>query len=295
MTFHSLRFGRAAASYETHSRIQERMAGILTELGGAGNPTDGQEPERTEIKGGRRTPEARPGRILEMGCGTGLLTRNLVALHSDARLIATDASPRMIETARTKMAAAEPGASGRIHWLVFEASGETRAQGEASAPESVREYAHYDLAASNALVQWFPDLRRHFAMVGSLLAPAGAYLVSGFARDNFPELNAILREPPFCYAGAPGHARDEIEAAASQAGFAMETWKAESVETVLPSARDFLESIKALGSARRPEEGRPLTRERLGKLIETYQERYGCPGGVRATWKPWYAALRMPA
>jgi hypothetical protein len=27
-------------------------------------------------------------------------------------------------------------------------------------------------------------------------------------------------------------------------------------------------------------------------LLEGYQERYGCEGGVRATWKPWLARLQ---
>lgn len=278
MTFHSLRFGRAAASYESHSGIQERMARILSDMG------------KTDA-----SPAPCPGRILEMGCGTGLLTRSLRALYPDAMLVATDAAMRMIETARANLAESETRTSGRLHWLHFDASGVVMMPGADPAPEAVRDFHPFDLAASNALVQWFPDLRSHFDMVASLLAPNGGYLVSGFARDNFPELNAILREPPFGYAGAPGHTRDGIEAAAAMAGFTVKTWKAESVETVLPSARDFLDSIKALGSARRPEEGNSLTRGRLKMLIDTYQERYGCPGGVRATWKPWYAALRRPA
>src|SRR5690606_26464591 len=191
----------------------------------------------------------------------------------------------------------DTGTSGRIHWIAFEASGESGTSGMSGAdakPESVGDFSPYDLAASNALVQWVPDLARHFAMVRSLLAPGGAYLVSGFARDNFPELNAILREPPFCYPGAPGHTQAEVGAAAAKAGFALERWKMEAVEAVLPSAREFLESIKALGSARRPVEGKPLTRERLKKLIDPYQERYRCDGGVKVTWRPWYAALRKP-
>jgi methylase of polypeptide subunit release factors len=41
---------------------------------------------------------ARNGLVLELGCGSGLLTRALVA--AGHRLIATDASPAMLEIAR---------------------------------------------------------------------------------------------------------------------------------------------------------------------------------------------------
>jgi malonyl-CoA O-methyltransferase len=274
MTFHSLRFDRAAATYGGHARIQERMADVLSGL----LPDDGA------------------GAILEMGCGTGLLTDRLVARYPSVEVLATDASPRMLEASRSnpklvayQAASALHGQSDRsLRWHLFDASG------EADVPEAIRADGPYGLAASSALVQWFPDLRPHFSLVSSLLRPSGAYLVSGFSRDNFPELNAILREPPFSYASYPGHYRGEIETAAAAAGFECAAYEEESIPFVLPSAKAFLESIRGLGSARRPDEEKPLTRSRLRFLVETYQERYSVEGGVRATWKPWYARLRKP-
>jgi SAM-dependent methyltransferase len=177
------------------------------------------------------------------------------------------------------------GDTARAGWAIFDASG------HAPIPAPVRDAAPFDLAASNALVQWFPDLRKHFAEVRSLLAPGGAYLVSGFSRDNFPELNSILEAPPFSYPDFPGHPAGAIAEAASAAGFRPEAFRQEAIEIVLPSAAAFLESIRAMGSARRPEEGRPMTRSRLRLLLDTYQERYAVPGGVKATWKPWCAML----
>lgn len=263
MSFHSLRFDRAAASYGGHAIVQRRMAETLLAL----LPSGGA-----------------PAGMVEMGCGTGLFTRGLRERFPDPDLIATDAAPRMLDASKRSLAGAE-----RVRWELFEASGTT------AAPAAVLANAPFFLAASNALVQWFPDLERHFAMVHSLLSPGGAYLVSGFARDNFPELNALLKAPPFGYADFPGHERGEVESAAAAAGFSVAAWREESIETVPESARAFLDSIKALGSARRPDAGRPLTRERLRYLVEAYRERFACEGGVKATWKPWYARIVKPA
>jgi SAM-dependent methyltransferase len=47
----------------------------------------------------------RAGRVVELGCGSGLLTRHLVA--AGHRVVATDASPAMLELARETAAGAE--------------------------------------------------------------------------------------------------------------------------------------------------------------------------------------------
>jgi hypothetical protein len=154
--------------------------------------------------------------------------------------------------------------------------------------------APFGLAASNAVVQWFPDLGRHLAWAASLLAPGGLYLASGFDRGNFPELNALLREPPFGYTDFPGHPASELPVIAAVAGLAVEALETEAREEVFPSPRALLDAIRALGAARRPREDRPMTRSRLERLVATYQERYPREGGVAATWRPWYALFRKP-
>lgn len=280
MTFHSLRFDRAASSYGAHAQVQAAMAETLIGLrpGAIGPHTDPTGP------------------LLEMGCGTGLFTRQLLGRFRGGPAVVTDAAPRMLAAARDQTAQRGLTAadSPRVVWELFDASG------EAPVPEPVARAAPYALAASSAMVQWFPRLESHFRMVASLLAPGGAYLVSGFTRDNFPELNAILAGPPFSYPDFPGHEAAGIRASAEAAGFRVEAFREDTLETTVPTPRAFLESIRGLGSARRPESGKPMTRERLALLLDRYQERYSCGdgdgggggSGVRATWKPWYALLR---
>ena len=275
MTFHSLRFDRAAATYAAHARIQAVMADELIALS--------PDPESGCVDSAA---------VLEMGCGTGLLTLRLRRRYPASAILATDAAPRMLAAARQaveKAVIAPTAPMGMAcHWLLFDASG------DAEVPEALSAAAPFALAASGAMVQWFPALDRHFRMVASLLEPGGCYLVSGFTRDNFPELNAILAEAPFAYPEYPGHEAAGIRAAAIKSGFNVEEFREDAVETVLPTPMTLLESIRGLGSARRPETGSPLTRSRLKLLLDTYQVRYACAGGIRATWKPWYARLRKP-
>jgi malonyl-CoA O-methyltransferase len=259
--FHSRRFDRAAATYGAAAEVQDAMGRTL--IGMTADPGGGP-------------------RILEMGCGTGRFSLRLRARFPEAGLWITDAAPRMLEEARRALGEPRPGGGEA---LLFDASGRS------TAPEALRGAAPFGLAASNALVQWFPDLGRHFRAVAGLLAPGGAYLVSGFLRDNFPELNAILAREPFGYTDFPGHTLEEVDSAA-RGVFAVESLRAESLERTYADPAAFLGVIKGLGSARKPPEARAMTRGRLVALLDAYRTGYATVGGVRATWKPWYALLR---
>jgi hypothetical protein len=186
----------------------------------------------------------------------------------------------------TAAAQASLPASARLRYSVCDASG------RAPAPGVLTAAAPFALAASNALVQWFPDLGAHLSWTASLLAPGGAYLVSGFDAGNLPELNAILRAPPFGFTDFPGHPAGGLETIAGRAGLRLEAMRVESRIETFPSPRALLDSIRSLGAARRPREDRPLTRKSLEGLILAYQAGYPGNGGVIATWKPWYALLR---
>ncbi len=268
MTFHAKRFGRAASTYGAHAEIQARMAeSLIGALPKFGDTLNLSAP-----------------RILEMGCGTGLLTRQLCSTLPTVSILATDASSAMLDEAR-RILSDSTIASPKVSFSVLDASG----LGDEN--DSVSAATPFGMAASNALVQWFPDLENHFRLVAKVLIPQGVYLVSGFSPDNFPELNALLKEPPFKYREFPGHGRERVDQAAAKVGFQLESWTEEAIETIYPSPEAFLASISGLGSSRRPG-AVPLTQSRLVYLVDRYRASYSCLGGIKATWKPWYARLR---
>jgi len=263
MNFHARRFDRAARSYAAHADFQAGMADRLL----------------------ARLPNEAPaaGPLIEFGCGTGQLTALLLRRFPNAALLATDAAPRMVAQAERTL-----GAHAGLRFAICDASGAV------PTPGPIAGQGPYRMAASNALVQWFPDLVRHLRWASALLAPGGFYLASGFDRSNFPELNSLLGEAPFGYADFPGHPAEDLAAMAAEAGLELAVLESERRETVFPSPRAFLEGIRALGAARRPREDSPMTRSRLELLLRRYQERYPREGGVAATWAPWYAVLRKP-
>lgn len=267
MSFHVLRFNRASPRYESEAGIQFRMAGRLLDLLDIG----GKGPDFSSL--------------LEFGCGTGILTRKLRKCFPKAFILATDAAPAMLAEAAASLTEKTADKTGSLEFAP------QNAEGFAEISRKISARAPFDATASNALVQWFPDLENHLRLAWRLTRPKGAYLLSGFEHSNFPELNSLLSEPPFSYRSFPGHDSGNISALGAKAG-----WKLEAVETweekeTLPSARDILRRLQSLGSTRDPAKGGRLNRRSLQHLISEYERRFSGPGGVRLTWRPWVARL----
>lgn len=249
-----MRFGRAAGSYHEATPVQKWMAESLA----AAVPAD-----------------LAPKSILELGCGTGHLTLELATRFPDVRLVATDLSPAMLREA----AARWPRSLAAPKWEQLDG----RRPGSSS--------AHPDLVASNAMVQWFPDLREHFLSLRSICTPGTLYALSGFSRDHFPELERILASDEFGYPPGPGHELSEAAEAAQSAGWRVPRTRQESRVESYPSPTDFLRHLKASGANRPPPDGKPLTRARLQRLLERLAAEAKTENGIRITWKPWFLLL----
>jgi malonyl-CoA O-methyltransferase len=217
----------------------------------------------------------RPTSILELGCGTGHLTRALLGVLPDAVILATDLSEAMLERARE---GAEP--STRLSWRRLDARCPL-------IPGRI-----FGLVASNALVQWLPDLEEHFRNCRNLTSPGGRLVVSGLCRDNFPELENILGRPPFDYPPGPGHAVEAAGEAAGKAGWEVEFLSGEEWPSTYPSARAFLGHLRDSGANRPPPPGKTLGRSGLRELVDRLEREAACPEGIRITWKPWFLVAR---
>jgi malonyl-CoA O-methyltransferase len=143
----SAAFGAAAPRYEDAAAPQRFAARLVADLAA------------------QRRPPAH-ARILELGCGTGILTRLIRARWPGADLIASDLSPDMV--AHT---AADP----------FLAATFLPMDGEAPPFEG----AWFDLILSNLALQWFDDLDDAIARLVALLRPGGSLIFSTMGAESF--------------------------------------------------------------------------------------------------------------
>lgn len=111
-----------------------------------------------------RVPLSNPGRIVDLGCGSGLSTQPLVDRYPTASVLGIDTSPAMIEKARGTVSGAEFALGDVATWVPDEP---------------------VDLLFANAVLQWLPDHESLLPRLVSLLAPGGVLAVQ--MPDNLEE------------------------------------------------------------------------------------------------------------
>lgn len=145
-------FGAAAAHYETHAGPQRLAATLVADI------AQRQRPDGV-------------ARILEIGCGTGFLTRDIQARWPGAALVATDIAPAMLEQA---------AANGRVAGTFLTMDGEAPAF----------EGAWFDLILSSLAFQWFDDMGAAIARLVALLRPGGSLIFSTMGQGSFARWRA---------------------------------------------------------------------------------------------------------
>lgn len=120
-------------------------------------------------------------KVLDLGCGTGTLTAELLKFLPESTVLGIDSSPEMLEKALTT----------NTHGLTFELR-----TIEAQLDLNDR----FDLIFSNAALQWLPDHPDLFVKIIRLLTPGGQLVVQmPSQRSNITNLllEQLAEEAPF--------------------------------------------------------------------------------------------------
>jgi len=244
------RFSAGAARYDAHAHAQRLSAvDLLAYTGASLGP-------------------ARPMKILEPGCGTGLYTRMLLDAFRGASVFGVDISEAMVRVA--KRGIDDP----RARFAVADA--EEIATGS------------YDLVTSNAVFQWFLSLPRTLARMASLLPRGGVLTFSFFGPETYAELDAALRASALRrgahdgarVAAAAFHSREEISDALS-AAFPRWDVAERRYHQEFPTLADLLRSIRYTGT-RGGGARESWSPGKLARVEEAYRER---DGEIKATYQ----------
>ena len=129
-------------------------------------------------------------RVLELGCGTGLFSRHLLARYPDGRFLLTDLAPSMVEQCRRNLAVAS---KQRVSFEIMDAARPT-----ADGP--------FDLIATSMTLHWLADPAAALATLRKRLAPGGVLIYATISGKSFPEWRATLEEQGLPI-GPPRHPR----------------------------------------------------------------------------------------
>ncbi|MGL5067230.1 MAG: malonyl-ACP O-methyltransferase BioC [Sarcina sp.] len=208
-------------------------------------------------------PKKDYSRILEIGCGTGLLTTQLVTLFPNAKITALDISHGMIATCKERLKDFE-----NIEYICADV--------EYNCPID-----EFDLIISSATFQWITDLEELLNKLKSRLAFNGVLAFSTFAENTFKELDSSLN-----YA----FSKNNVDAKATRNYYSKETLT-ELVDGVFKdkdfskeinhmkyteyfkNALKFLKAVKAVGA--NTSDSSKFTTPKITKdLLDYYNDNY---------------------
>jgi malonyl-CoA O-methyltransferase len=228
-------FGAAAAGYDDHAGVQRIVARTVADLA-------------QRQAGVRSDADLRP-RVLEVGCGTGFLTRDIQAIWPQAELVATDLAPEMV---------------GRMADGAMLAGTFLPMDGE----QPWFEGPWFDLILSSLAFQWFDDMAGAIDRLVGLLRPGGSLIFSTMGERSFAAWRAA-HDACDEQAGVPAYpSLPALKAMLAQYpdAFAFD----EDYPLACGSAKGLLAHLKGIGAAV-PAEGRaPLSPARLRAVMAAF-------------------------
>jgi malonyl-CoA O-methyltransferase len=199
-----------------------------------------------------------PWEILELGCGTGFLTAELLDAFQYSRVLATDAAPAMLAAARAKLAD-----RSRVRWALRDG-------------ERIEEPGRFDCVAAGLVFQWFEDpLRaltehvRRSPLVAISVPVDGTFGEWIDAHERIGSRAATIAFPR----------ASELERASAEGGATEITIELETRTRHFPSAIEFARVLRGVG-ARTPRAGcraanlRAVDRAFPGGIVARYELAY---------------------
>ena len=231
-------FSRAAPNYEERASVQRIIAQELA----------------ARIAGAELDPRL----ILEIGAGTGFLTRRLAELFPRAQITAIDPAEDALRVARELV----PAGGRAVDFLEI-------------GLEKFCSDERFDLISSSSTLQWIAPLDAAINRLAGLLTPGGSIICSILGQGTFGELHlsrlaAAPKKPP--RRKLPGKA--EIASAFGSAGMSGISIQEKRYISIYPDACSVLESARALGftGGDLSESESALNRSELRNLLSQYQQ-----------------------
>lgn len=229
------RFSHSANTYEKHSSLQKSIADYVSAKASLIEDVDS---------------------ILEIGCGTGFLTDEVVKKCQCNNITALDISQDMIEIAQKRVG------KDNITWL----------QDDLIHLDMKRKF---NLIVSSSSLQWIKPLNLAFSNLSAHLEPSGYVVFSMMLNGTFRELReARMAVAPNKKESAPLPSEDDVLNALHLNGFEITEHEREIMITQHDNAETFLRSIHEQGVTGRINSSDLLNRSELAALIKYYNETF---------------------
>lgn len=297
-------FSKAAGSYQQHALVQNAMGQELLAF-----------LQQTLERWGYT--EHAWATLLEIGCGPGNFTQQVLSKLPLRHLLLNDLSPQMLEQARKLVTEEKPFESteGMVDGIQLSNTNHTSAGASTGASAASKPFTlrliegnilevagtiqePVDLIVSNAVFQWLPlgevlaccqRLAQSKAAGKTANKTAGPVFLafSSFSLGNFAELKSCMGAGA---GGLPYLSLREIETQLKCHTLDFEL-RSEQRRQYFSSSRELLRHLKLTGV--NGVEQAPLSVGQMRALSREYERRFRDEAGVYVTWCPYYVVARL--
>lgn len=196
------------------------------------------------------------GPILEVGCGTGMLSSFLPTIFPDRQIIFSDISPDMVLFCKNKLMdnkEFKAPKESRLSWMVLDA-------------EELKTHSEYAAVVSSFAIQWFFQPFKGISRLVSALRADGALFFSMPGADSCPEWKAAAERIDVPFTRNPLPSYSELIDFAQKMGLQYELQQRVAEESY-NDASAMLHSLRELGANTQKSDMR-LSCGQLRKLIK---------------------------
>jgi malonyl-CoA O-methyltransferase len=251
-------FSRAAAAYDNLTLFQKRW---------------GERMLKEVLK-----RERRPERILDIGSGTGRLSRQLSTIYPQAIILGLDLAEGMVSYAEGRKTKAN------LPNLFF---------GQAEAEYLPLTDGSFDLVISNLTYQWVENLKSAFSEVFRVLRIGGSFYFTTLGEGSLQELSFSFAEAhrrrkyPSLPHGQDFIREDELKRFLREANFSRPKVSLSWEKNYYPEVIGLLKWLKKVGANNALEEMSAAGRSPglIREMIKIYEENYRVNGNIPASFE----------
>jgi malonyl-CoA O-methyltransferase len=231
-------FSRAAQTYDQYAEVQSYAAHVC-----------GQKMHDL-------LPKLPAGPVLEIGCGTGFLTQQLVEHCNGRQIIAADVSPDMLTICKSRI----DGRFRHGHSVSFEL---LDAQCLAVEPR-------FALIAASFSFQWFANLTETLDRLMHALLPGGRMLFSFPTCESFSEWRSVCEKSGHEFSGNTLPDVASLRAYAARNGYEFKSYEMDYVLRY-DSPLDFFKALRHSGATTKFAAAEPGSASQLFSVVRAWE------------------------
>lgn len=252
------RFSRNAKNYDKYANVQKYMADELINL-----------LKNRSFKN-----------ILEIGSGTGYLTKKLLIQYPEANIEAIDIASGMIQISKINVK------SGNVNFKCCDF-------------EEYDDFGNYDLIISNATFQWFNYYNNSMKKIKELLKSDGVFCFSTFGSDTFRELHETYNNIQYTSKNTIKPGQEFLNLVEFENSIELvfnnniiRTFDRIYIE-YFDDCLDFFYSIKKIGANNSQTSKKPQNSDFIFEVVDYYNQNYIYKDQVYATYHGLFGLIEL--